>query len=147
MSLDGRARCGEAQATMGFVILWGKRGGGISFGRDPIETIKDALQMLLSNTDSLVGNADASLTIVGFQLQTNNLASGRIGQRVVEQVIQDVLDTQSVADHGRHIGWEIENEFMLRRLLLPAFDQLQEQFGELDLGQAKLLSAGIEAPD
>src|SRR5436853_7867728 len=61
-------------------------------------------------------------------------------------MIENLFYTQGIADNQWYTRREIKNKLMIRSLLLPTLDKLKQQFGELNLCQAKWLRTSIETP-
>src|SRR5579859_7171779 len=126
VGLDGGTRGGQPKATalVSLFVL-----------RHAIEALKNTIQILGGQTLPLISDTYADLHLIGFQLKPDGLSGTRIGDSVIEQVIEDLLNAQSITEYGRHIRRNIQDEAVSRGILLPALHQLEQQFSQGDLSQ------------
>ena len=61
-------------------------------------------------------------------------------------MIEHLLYAQGIADDQWYARREIKNKLLIRSLLLPTLDQLEQQLGKLYLCQTKWLRTSVETP-
>ncbi len=94
MSFDGGARGCQSQAAAE---------GAVFRLLHAIKAVEDALQVLRRDASALIGDAEAHLGGALFKPGGDAAAQGRVDDGVVEQLIDDLLNTQRVTLDGAYV--------------------------------------------
>src|SRR6266852_3066650 len=138
MHLDDLLNDREAQAGPGYRL-----GGAAA---DPPEAFEDMLDLVRRDAQPGVGDADERKTAVGAGRQRHRPAIGRVLDRIVDEVAQDLDETVAISVDDREarieIGLEVDDHGRRRRG--PGHD-VGEHLVDVDLGQADAHPARLHA--
>ena len=105
----------------------------------PVETLEDAIDMLRSDTYTVVGEAEiVILRILLIAIHRDLDSFTRIGNRIVVEITEDLVEERIVSDDRRiarqdHFGSDVTDFHLLRALLL----NLCQQRRDIHLGQVE----------
>src|SRR5437763_16354248 len=95
--------------------------------RNTIEAVKDMVEVLRRYTYTLVGDTQTYFNIIRLQLDFDCSTRRGVGNRVIEQVVDGLFDTQRIALHNDILCWNTEYKLAAQLIHAPAFYQLFKQ--------------------
>src|SRR5450759_5094731 len=113
-----------------------------------VKALKNTLEMLSSNPHTLICDAQPHFDIIALQPQADSSPLWRVGNSVIQQGMQRLPNTHSIADdNGRHARWNGKDKRVTRSRLLPVIHNVTQKLRYVHLRQPQGLCARIQPPD
>src|SRR5579885_2261628 len=117
-----------------------------AFSADTIETLKNALKVVLRKTAPLILNADLKPSIPSYR-PDENLATSSIFQRVVQEMVHHLLQSPAISHQRGKISRQFKDQMMTGSARLPLAYQRLKELSQANQCRAYRQHARVKTPD
>ena len=111
---------------------------------DDVKTLEDMRKVAVRDAFAGIAHAQDRIAVARVDLDANAPAAGRVAQRVVDEVDEDLRETVGIGlDAHRAQRRQLERDALVRRLLLERCDDRPRDLFEIDVAQRQLAAAPI----
>ena len=105
-----------------------------------VESLENARHVGLANADAFIGDADVNAVAFHLRAHRDGAAALRIFDRVIEQVVNDLLQPSLVRVQQRQVGLDVPLEAQLLRFQarLPVGQRRIEELAKIDFAHIQL---------
>ena len=114
---------------------------------DSMESLEHKPVLGLGNSDSVVGHAHDSVGVFGRHGDRQPWRAHRVGQPIVDQVVQDSTQLCGVGFDGDRLGAEARRDLRIKEISsrAGAFDRVADHVAQVDLVAGRSRCGAVEA--